>query len=69
MTVMDRLTKPEIITAAKEYFAEQTKSVKWQSIPVESKPPIHLNKERMERFRPELDKLCYDPAKYKTVRK
>jgi aminobenzoyl-glutamate utilization protein B len=33
---------------------------------VESKPPIHLNKERMERFMPELSKLRYDPTKYKT---
>ena len=67
MTVMDLLTKPEIITAAKEYFAEQTKTVKWESlIPVDSKPPIYLNKERMERFLPELNKLRYDPAKYKT---
>jgi aminobenzoyl-glutamate utilization protein B len=67
MTVMDLVTKPEIITAAKEYFAEQTKTTKWQSlIPVESKPPIHLNKERMERFMPELSKLRYDPTKYKT---
>jgi aminobenzoyl-glutamate utilization protein B len=33
---------------------------------VENKPPIHLNKERMERFLPELNKLRYDPAKYKT---
>ena len=67
MTVMDLLTKPEIITAAKQYFAEQTKTTKWESlIPVNSPPPIDLNKEKMERFMPELNKLRYDPAKYKT---
>jgi aminobenzoyl-glutamate utilization protein B len=67
MTIMDLLTKPEIIAAAKQYFAEQTKTVKWASlIPLENKPPIHLNKERMERFLPELNKLRYDPTKYKT---
>jgi aminobenzoyl-glutamate utilization protein B len=67
MTVMDLLTKPEIITAAKAYFAEQTKTTKWQSlIPVDSPPPIHLNKDKMERFMPELNKLRYDPSKYKT---
>jgi aminobenzoyl-glutamate utilization protein B len=67
MTVMDLLTKPEIIAAAKQYFAEQTKTVKWQSlIPVNSPPPIHLNKDKMERFMPELNKLRYDPTKYKT---
>ena len=67
MTALDLLTKPEIIKPRKEYFAEQTKTMKWQSlIPAGRKPPIYLNKEKMERFRPELDKLRYDPAKYKT---
>ena len=67
MTAIDLLTKPEILASAKQYFAEQTKDVKWQSlIPVDAKPPIHLNRERMERFRPVLDKLRYDPSKYGT---
>jgi aminobenzoyl-glutamate utilization protein B len=67
LTIMDLLTKPEIIASAKQYFEEQTKSTKWQSlIPVDSPPPIHLNKERMERFMPQLDKLRYDPTRYKT---
>ncbi len=67
MTAIDLLTKPEIIKAAKQYFAEQTKDTKWQSlIPVDAKPPIHLNREKMERFQPALDKLQYDPTKYKT---
>jgi aminobenzoyl-glutamate utilization protein B len=67
MTAIDLLTKPDILAAAKQYFAEQTKETKWQSlIPVDAKPPIHINREKMERFQPALDKLRYDPAKYKT---
>jgi aminobenzoyl-glutamate utilization protein B len=67
MTLMDLLTKPEIIASAKQYFEEQTKTTKWQSlIPVDSPPPTYLNKERMERFMPQLEKLRYDPSKYKT---
>jgi aminobenzoyl-glutamate utilization protein B len=67
MTAMDLLTKPELIASAKAYFAEQTKTTKWQSlIPLDTKPPIHLNKERMERFQPQLEKLRYDPTRYKT---
>jgi aminobenzoyl-glutamate utilization protein B len=67
MTAVDLLLNPDLVKAAKQYFAEQTKDVKWQSlIPVETKAPIHLNKEKMERFRPELQKLRYDPSKYKT---
>lgn len=67
MTAIDLLTKPELLAAARQYFAEQTKDVKWQSlIPVDAKPPIHLNRDKMERFQPALDKLRYDPSKYKS---
>jgi aminobenzoyl-glutamate utilization protein B len=27
---------------------------------------VHLNSEKMERFRPQLEKLRYDPGRYKT---
>ena len=30
------------------------------------KPGIHLNKELMDRMRPQLEKFYYDPAKYPT---
>jgi aminobenzoyl-glutamate utilization protein B len=67
MTAIDLLTRPEILAAAKTYFAEQTKTVKWKSLIPESTPaPIYLNKDKMEKFRPELNKLRYDPSKYKT---
>jgi len=67
MTALDLLLNPELLKAAKDYFAEQTKDVKWQSlIPTGTEPPIFLNKEKMERFRPEMKKNYYDPAKYKT---
>ena len=67
MTAIDILLQPELLTAAKAYFAEQTKTVKWQSlIPADAKPPITINTEKMNRFRPELEKLRYNPAKYKT---
>jgi aminobenzoyl-glutamate utilization protein B len=65
MTALDLLTRPELIKNAKAYFAEQTKTVKWQSlIPPQTKAPIDLNREKMQRFRPELEKLRYDPTKY-----
>jgi aminobenzoyl-glutamate utilization protein B len=67
LTAIDLLTKPQLVQAAKQYFAEQTKETKWQSlIPVQTKAPIELNREKMQRFRPELEKLRYDPSKYKT---
>ena len=53
--------------AARNYFGEQTRETKWQSLlPEGATAPIELNKEKMERFRPELRKLRYDPTKYKT---
>jgi aminobenzoyl-glutamate utilization protein B len=65
MTVIDVLTNPKLIDEARAYFAEQTKQEKWQSlIPVEAKAPIEFNKEKMDKFRPSLNKLRYDPAKY-----
>lgn len=67
MTVMDLLTDPGLLAAAKAYFAEQTKTEKWQSlIPADTAPPVYLNRERMERVRPQLEKLRYDPGKFRT---
>ena len=67
LTALDLLLKPELLAAAKAYFAEQTKTTKWKSlIPADTKPPIDLNREKMERLRPQLQKLRYDESKYPT---
>jgi aminobenzoyl-glutamate utilization protein B len=56
-----------LLQDAKAYFAEQTKSTRWQSlVPEGTQAPAHLNKEKMERFRPQLNELRYDPSRYKT---
>ena len=67
MMAIDVLTNPKLRAAANDYFAEQTKTTKWQSlIPRETAAPVHVNREKMERFRPELEKLRYDPSRYAT---
>jgi aminobenzoyl-glutamate utilization protein B len=67
MTALDLLLKPEFLAAARAYFAEQTSKTKWQPlIPDGTTAPVHLNREKMQRFRPELNKLRYDPSKYST---
>jgi aminobenzoyl-glutamate utilization protein B len=68
MTLLDMLTKPELITKAWDYYTkEQTKEIKYTPlISATDKPAIHLNKEIMEEFRPEMKKFYYDPTKYKT---
>ncbi len=67
MTALDLLLNPKLLEEARAYFAEQTKDTKWQPlIPEGTKPPIELNRDKMEKFGPELKKLRYDPTKFKT---
>jgi aminobenzoyl-glutamate utilization protein B len=67
MTVVDLLTDGALLERVKADFAEQTKTVQWQSlIPAGTEPPVYLNRERMERYRPQLEKFRYDATKYKT---
>jgi aminobenzoyl-glutamate utilization protein B len=67
-TALDFLLKPELIAQAWDYFRTvQTKDIKYEPlIGPDDKPAIELNKEKMERFAPELKKYYYNPAKYKT---
>ena len=45
----------------------QTKDVKYEPlIRPQDQPAIELNKETMERYRPEMRKYYYDPTRYKT---
>lgn len=68
MTLIDLLTKPEILKKAWDYYRdEQTKDL--QYIPLvgpEESPATHLNKETMARYRPSLEKYYYQPTKYKS---
>ena len=68
LTVLDMHFKPEIIQKAWEYYnKEQTKEIKYTPlISKDDKPAIQLNKEIMEKFRPEMSKYYYDSTKYKT---
>ena len=67
-TALDFLLKPELITQAWDYFRTvQTKDIKYEPlIGPDDNPAVELNKEKMERFAPELKKYYYNPAKYKT---
>jgi aminobenzoyl-glutamate utilization protein B len=45
----------------------QTRDIKYQPlIRPGDKPPVELNTEIMQRFRPEMRKFYYDSTKYKT---
>ncbi|MBE0657417.1 MAG: amidohydrolase [Bryobacteraceae bacterium] len=67
MTVLDLMLDPSLLAEAKKFFAEQTRETKWKSlIPLETKPPTYLNRERQQRYRPALEKLYYDPSRFST---
>jgi aminobenzoyl-glutamate utilization protein B len=67
MTMLDILTTPQLVTDAHAYFAEQTATIKYKPFfAATDKPPIWLNKERMEKYRPDMIKFYYDETKFPT---
>ncbi|BCS33076.1 amidohydrolase [Luteitalea sp. TBR-22] len=68
MTIVDLLLRPEVLRAAKDYFANvQTKGQTYTPLirPTDT-PATHLNKGIQDKYRPALQKLYFDPTKYKT---
>ena len=68
MTLLDLFTKPALVDSAKAYFRDvQTKDVKYEPlIRPGDQPPVEMNAELMQRYRPEMRKYYYDPTRYKT---
>ena len=68
MTMIDILLRPELVKSAWEYFTNvQTKDTKYTPfISADTPPPTWMNRDTMERYRPELKKFYYDPSRYRT---
>jgi aminobenzoyl-glutamate utilization protein B len=68
MTILDFLLKPELMTKAWDYFNnEQSKETKYQPMITEADlPPTYLNQDKMEKYRPQLEKFYFDDSKYDT---
>lgn len=68
LTLLDLLLKPQLVADAWTYFKDvQTKDVTYEPFIRPSDQPAHdLNREVMNRFRPELKKLYYDPTRFGT---
>ena len=68
LTLLDLLVKPDLLTKAWKYYREeQTQTEKYEPlIAPTDKPAITINKEVMEKYKPELQKFYYDPTKYKS---
>lgn len=66
MTALDLILHPELVQKAWDYFRNvQTKDTKYQTfLRPQDQPAIWLNQRTMEIFRPQMEKLYYDPAKY-----
>ena len=68
MTVLDLLTKPELVKEAWAYFTDvQTKDVKYiPFIKADTPPPTFLNTNILGKYREQMRKFYYDPTKYPT---
>ena len=68
LTMLDILLHPEIIEKAWDYFNNvQTKETKYKTFIRDGDvPAIWLNKGIMEKYRPQMKTMYYDPSKYDT---
>jgi aminobenzoyl-glutamate utilization protein B len=68
MTMLDLILKPALVDQAWDYFKNvQTKETKYEPlIRPHDMPAIELNKNTMDKYRPEMKKYYYDPSRYKT---
>jgi aminobenzoyl-glutamate utilization protein B len=57
-SILDLMTKPELLQKARAEFAEATKATPYfQVLPADAKPPLDLNKAAMDSYRPEMRKF------------
>ena len=68
MTMLDLLLRPALVDSARAYFRDvQTRRVKYQPlIRPQDQPPIELNREILERYRPAMRPYYYDARHYGT---
>ncbi len=67
LTLLNFLLRPELVQQAQDYFANQTKDRQYTTfLRPEDEPAIWLNRDIMERFKPQLEELYYDETRYDT---
>jgi aminobenzoyl-glutamate utilization protein B len=66
LTVLDMMTTPALLASAKDYFHnEQLKDTKYDPLlGPNDVPATHLNKDLMEKMRPQMTRYYYNPKKY-----
>jgi aminobenzoyl-glutamate utilization protein B len=67
MTALDFFLQPQLVQDAWDYFRNvQTKDIHYETfLSPDDKPAIEMNKEKMEKFAPQLKKYYYDPGRYR----
>ena len=67
MTIVDLLVRPELIDAAKAYFADQTTEQKYEPmIGPSDVPALDTNTRVMDTYRPQMRRYYFDPSRFKT---
>ena len=68
MTMLDLIANPALVDSAWAYFRDvQTRDVKYAPlIRPTDKPPVEMNEAVMARFRPQMRRFYYDPARHRT---
>ena len=62
-TLIDCLTDPNLIAEAKRTFADETKGIDYAPmIPAENTPPLEVNRELMETYRPAMEAHYVEPT-------
>jgi aminobenzoyl-glutamate utilization protein B len=57
-SILDLLTSPALLAAVKKQFELDTKEIKYFSLlPPGAKPPVDLNREMMDKYRPAMRKF------------
>jgi len=55
--MLDLLTDAELLNRAKAQFAQDTQETKcFPMLPLSARPPLDMNRETMEKYRPEMKK-------------
>jgi aminobenzoyl-glutamate utilization protein B len=65
-TVLDLLTKPDLVSEAHSYFEQEQAGRYTPLIGPDDQPAIHLNSDRMARWKPRLQEFYYDPSRFDT---
>jgi len=56
-SMLDLLTSPDLLQRVRDQFREDTKDTRYFTLlPADTKPPLDMNREMMERVRPEMRK-------------